>query len=182
METLGNKQAACLSLSLHPAVSCFWVNFILAAVELTCRSPGRSLPQPPAPSGTRWVGTGGCSAESSCYEDLHWRLWSRWLPEETQANQTREQVRCGLYELRDTSPLLISHGFFTVVKIFHKLNQINGTFKSCSMWFLQTWSNMWPAVEPLVKSEQSDIHVSKFLSEALPANQSENFYDFCLTS
>lgn len=102
-------------------------------VGLTCRSPGRSLPQPPAPSSTRWVGTGGCSAESSCYGDLRLRPWSRWLPEETTAGQRREPVR---ESSSGVSVHLACHVF-------------PSPRTETAQWFLDVWQ------QPLVKSHSS---------------------------
>lgn len=46
----------------------------------TCHSLDRSPPLLPEPSNTRWAGKGWCSAMSSCFWDLHWRLWNQWQP------------------------------------------------------------------------------------------------------
>lgn len=50
-------------------------------MDSTCRSLGRSLPQPPALWGTRWAGRGGCNAGSSYFWDPRWRQWSLLPPE-----------------------------------------------------------------------------------------------------
>lgn len=61
-----------LSLRTKP---CDWLLF-----GPTCRSPGRSPPQPPVLSGTHWAGMGGYSAASSCFEGHRLKLWSLWQP------------------------------------------------------------------------------------------------------
>lgn len=70
-------------------------------MDSTCRSLGRSLPQPPALWGTRWAGRGGCNEGSSYFWDPRWRRWSLLPPETKTRTHTHEWVdRAGVEEIR----------------------------------------------------------------------------------
>lgn len=69
--------------------------------DSTCRSLGRSLPQPPALWGTRWAGRGGCNEGSSYFWDPRWRRWSLLPPETKTRTHTHEWAdRAGVEEIR----------------------------------------------------------------------------------